>query len=803
MELRPYQIEAIEAARKALKDARSTMIVLPTGAGKSVVMAMIAKAAAAKGNKTLILAHRKTLIQQTARTLAAIGCHPGVEAAGESATPLNDVVVGSIGTLVKRKDRWAKDHFSLVICDECFPAGTMIDGRPIEMIRAGDRVASFNHESGTIEARRVVGVLRRENTGSWHRITDSDGRSFVCTENHPVWTEEFGYVPAKSLCNGGAFTLMTHHAYMQSLPEGIHASKPALYQDHMLAGVPGGTVFVEDGQDQPGPRFLTHEGTKPHALCGEPGEDGGKKAGQAVFRDSRRKRQPTDTATGDFGEIDRIPHGVSGFDQNAERKRLTDVLQTGSGKSGTEARRRGGREDACRQAEGEGRQERRLPDGSRVARVEVYKPGSGRKPGWVPSSNQVYNLHVEGNENYFAEGILVHNCHHYFTGSWLKTIRHFEGAKIIGVTATPNRHDRISAMNLIESVCYEMDLLQLTEMGYLAPMRVIQVPLKLDLSAVKTKRGGDWDEEDLDLSIRPHLKKAAEALKEHAPGRKTLAFLPLIATSKEFAEECRAIGLRADYVSGVCKDKEEKLERFKRGELDVLANAQILTEGVDLPICDCIYPLRPVKSTTLFCQAVGRGTRLHPGKEDMILLDPMFLLDDHNLTSPARLVAVDDGEEIIIEEKLKEGKTLTAAKLEAAEEMERRRKINEEEKAKREARLIEEMAKKAGRYYRVKSLAELAPVLGWQMKKHVDRKEWQRMEPTAPQLEFLRKMGYPLELATSRGVANAIIRAHQERREKGLATFKQVKFLSAKGVPDPERLPFHEASEMIGELRGG
>lgn len=398
--------------------------------------------------------------------------------------------------------------------------------------------------------------------------------------------------------------------------------------------------------------------------------------------------------------------------------------------------------------------------------------------------------------------IMVDEAHHYADGKLTAAIQHF-GGKVVGFTATPNRADRKAITGLFPVLAYEIPLVELIDSGYLAPITIKSVPLCIDISGVHQSKG-DFDETELDATIRPYLRKAAQALLEHAPGRKTIAFLPLVATSREFAQICREHGLRADYISGACpiERQDEIQEQFARGELDVLANAQILTEGVDLPICDCVLPLRPTKSQPMFSQMVGRGTRLSPGKTDLLLLDPMFLHERINLMEPANLTATSDRHQKKIREFLDKGDDLKVATKKAEASI-----IEEDaEKAKRraetEARLAQQLEDHGSRESKgIKTLNDLVPLFGKEITRHYDRQQWQRDEPSAQQLECLRKAGYPLELVTSKGLAAHLITHMHKRRERKLCTLNQFKVLAKTGHHDPANASFDEASRWIEELK--
>ena len=178
--------------------------------------------------------------------------------------------------------------------------------------------------------------------------------------------------------------------------------------------------------------------------------------------------------------------------------------------------------------------------------------------------------------------------------------------------------------------------------GYLCPIRAQTVPLSIDLAGVKVS-AGDFAAGDLGTALDPYLERIAdEMLAAGCMQRKTVAFLPLVATSKKFAAALAAKGFDAMEVDGESEDRAEVLERYEQaGPGAVLCNSMLLTEGWDCPSVDCVVVLRPTKVRSLYVQMVGRGTRLSPetGKAELLVLDFLWMTERHDLCRPAHLVA--------------------------------------------------------------------------------------------------------------------------------------------------------------------
>lgn len=205
IELRPYQLNAIARIREASARVRAVLCVSPTGSGKTTIASEIVRRTVDRGRKALWLAHRTELIDQAFDRLREFGLSVGTVSASVSPTrppnPFAPVQVASIQTLIARKLRPQAD---VVIWDECFVAGTLVDGRPIETIRAGDMVTAFDEATGAFSKRRVVRTMRREATRLVKVIVGSV--EIVCTPEHPFWTSE-GWTRAKDLDRSNVLTI--------------------------------------------------------------------------------------------------------------------------------------------------------------------------------------------------------------------------------------------------------------------------------------------------------------------------------------------------------------------------------------------------------------------------------------------------------------------------------------------------------------------------------------------------------------------------------------------------------------------
>lgn len=236
--------------------------------------------------------------------------------------------------------------------------------------------------------------------------------------------------------------------------------------------------------------------------------------------------------------------------------------------------------------------------------------------------------------------IIIDEAHHVMSPGYRNLLEHFPDCQVLGVTATPDRMDEQSLMEVFESLAFEYSIKEAIEDGYLAKLKVRHIPISISLAGVK-KQAGDYSERDLGIALDPYLHEIAKNMAKTCKGRKTVVFLPLIATSQKFAALLENYGFSALEINGNTDNKDEIYKAFKSGECDVLCNSMLLTEGWDCPEVDCVVVLRPTMSRALYVQMVGRGLRLADGKDNCLLLDFMWMTAKHDLCSPGDLLSTD------------------------------------------------------------------------------------------------------------------------------------------------------------------
>lgn len=212
----------------------------------------------------------------------------------------------------------------------------------------------------------------------------------------------------------------------------------------------------------------------------------------------------------------------------------------------------------------------------------------------------------------------------------------WERPLLLGVTATPDRGDRVALRSVFDRVAFSQDMLWGIRSGYLTDLRSYRVVLDFDVSELRV-RGGDFvDTEAAEALERAGAPMAAvDAWREHAKDRKALVFTPTVRSAELFARAFQQEGIPAAMVSGETpiEERHRILADFAAGRLLVLANCAVLTEGYDEPSVGCVIMARPTKSRALYTQMLGRGVRLHPGKADCVAIDLVGVTGEHDLVT--------------------------------------------------------------------------------------------------------------------------------------------------------------------------
>jgi superfamily II DNA or RNA helicase len=217
------------------------------------------------------------------------------------------------------------------------------------------------------------------------------------------------------------------------------------------------------------------------------------------------------------------------------------------------------------------------------------------------------------------------------------------GPPLLGLTATPERSDQGALDEVFQGICFQMGITSAIEGGYLCPPTVVERPIKVDLDAVSIRRG-DFGQKELDLALMKAgiVQEITAAYEEHCTARKTLIFVVSVEQAEQVAAALRARGHAAASVSGETTKEERAsiLRKLNSGEIRVLVNCMVLTEGFDEPSVDAVMLARPTQSKPLMIQMVGRGLRLFPAKTDCLVIDLAGVSKRNTLVQAAVLFGV-------------------------------------------------------------------------------------------------------------------------------------------------------------------
>lgn len=396
-------------------------------------------------------------------------------------------------------------------------------------------------------------------------------------------------------------------------------------------------------------------------------------------------------------------------------------------------------------------------------------------------------------EDYFNT-IIIDEAHHCISDSYQKVLKHFPEAHVLGVTATPDRGDMRNLGQYFESLAYEYTLPKAIKEGYLTPIKALTIPLKIDMSSVSVQ-AGDFKASDIGTALDPYLEGIAQEMQKYCADKKTVVFLPLVKTSQKFRDVLNNYGFQAAEVNGDSQDRAETLADFESGKYNVLCNSMLLTEGWDCPSVDCVVVLRPTKVRSLYCQMVGRGTRLSPGKEHLLLLDFLWHTERHELCHPASLIC--DNEEVAqkMTENLKEAAGCPVD-IEEAEKT-----ASEDVVAQREEALAKQLAEMKRRKKKLvdplqfemsiqaEDLSGYVPAFGWEMG-----------PPSDKQKATLEKLGILPDQIENAGKAAKLLDRLDKRRSEGLTTPKQIRFLEGRGFQHVGTWQFDAAKKLIDRI---
>jgi len=624
MELRPYQQEAYEVTLKKFEETDTALCVMATGLGKTIYFSHIADHFRKTG-RIMIIAHREELIFQAQDKIQRITDQEAdIEMGADWATGgwlKSDIVISTVQTQVSgrlggRMTRFKPDEFSLLVIDECFPAGTLIDGVPIEKRKVGDRIRTFHHYQKSLCVNTITHVFKRK-TDIIVEVKLMNGKKFVCTPNHPIFTL-CGYKPAGKLlfCDMVLTIIPTEKedyetqfdvpCMQETVP--LRGQTP----QNLLLAVSKKNKLSDGGKDEPEVRIGEDEEKQSDAQCGNQSEG---------FNHFKSKRMEASCSWWKWARIHissiyigllfGLADGSCDTDKEGKTFWLSKLLQSGYRKLRLKSGCRGGRQQPQSACSEKARCKKSgLFEYVRVDSVTVFKRGSSERFEQLCPKGVVYNLEVENDNNYFVENTLVHNCHHAPAATYRRVIDHYKqnkNLKVLGVTATPDRKDGRAMGQIFNEVAYSYDIRDAIDDGWLVPIEQQSVFVKsLDYSEIKTT-AGDLNGKELAgvLEFEENLHAIASPTIELTGSKKTLIFAASVAQAERLTEIInRHKPDQARFVYGKTP-KETRREMFKAyadHRFQYLVNVGVATEGFDDPDIECVVLARPTKSRAFYTQ---------------------------------------------------------------------------------------------------------------------------------------------------------------------------------------------------------
>jgi superfamily II DNA or RNA helicase len=618
-------------ALQAMLREKQGLIVRQPGSGKTqIALAFIATA----NTPTLVVVHTNDLKQQWQEY--AQRAIPSIKL-GNLREP-GHLTIATVQTLkrytLNGDNFWSQ--WGAIVIDECFVAGTKVDGVPIEHLRVGDIVTSYNGHDGKLSQNRVS-RLTRMRPSALVRVRVGE-RVFVCTPNHPFWTSN-GWCEAGQL-TCGSMVLSSPHEDKSSVLR-VSSGSGAQLEDtqgkvgrlseqrtnillsRVYAGVPVSGVVSENGADQSEVCVAADEGAQPDEAsgCTREGQQvaqGDRAQASYAWRKRERVATSAEAACGSSWLADRSCHQD---ESRAPERGLPELLQGGYWQRGSE----GG--DRSRwlvpsntRASSSGRQERSVLEWHRVDSVEVLEPTSDGTFGGMCPDGFVYNLEVEGDHTYLADGVVVHNTHHAAANSWEWVLNVSRAYYRFGFTATERRADGREPLVqfLVGPVIHKQ--------RFESRVPVAIQPVPTDFSF---RYRSEWDWNPMLNAIaddRPRNKLIAEtAVREMQEGNSVLVLSRRIKHLQNVRDEIFALAGEGGVVllTGQLTKKLRKqiVEGFRDGTVKILLATQLADEGLDIPRLNRVLLTWPGKHDGRIIQQVGRALRESPDKTDALIYD--------------------------------------------------------------------------------------------------------------------------------------------------------------------------------------
>lgn len=646
--LRDYQ----QFGLRAIKEHYNGLFVLPCGLGKTE---LALQCAYELKQKTIFVTHTTDLVKQAKeRCESKMICKTSTITEGKCDTS-GDIVFCTIQTLYKMIEKRVvkQNEFGFLIADECFPKGTKINTpngyKNIENIHEGDIVYSYNHKTNKIEEKEVDYLFHKKSNNIL-RITLQNGKTIICTNNHPIYTSR-GYIRADEIEKGDVLyemcnvwendkqrdvykrTMGTQNAILQNKKCNLLFQRMWEKTINRLFGKKKQNI-EETGNDfeQSDERLFNKTESIKHikkntspTKC-ERGEwDGFNHSTKDVIR------RTTETQSGMYS---RIPNK----NRYEKRKWLSQLLQGRHSDIGKQnSHRNRWKFSLCFGKTGTRQEKNNILRKLRVESVEIQKQVCHGKYTSDYQGIDVYNIGVKDNHNYFVDNILVHNCHRVATNPstiemFRSCIDYFACRYKLGLTATLHRADGLEGCitKIIGEVIYEVvkrkdnyvcvyegkDLLSFSVSQFQVPayVKILETDYTIEDKQVFAPNGGTIQFASLISDLAMNKERNEELLKVITNIKGSTLILSDRVEQLKYLCTHVENGVEIDGTTPK-KQRERAINDVRNGKIKYLfASYSLAKEGLDVPIIENLVMATPVKDFAIVQQSIGRIQRPYPGK---------------------------------------------------------------------------------------------------------------------------------------------------------------------------------------------
>ena len=242
----------------------------------------------------------------------------------------------------------------------------------------------------------------------------------------------------------------------------------------------------------------------------------------------------------------------------------------------------------------------------------------------VCGSVQSVALHLDEFKDDDFDYLIVDEAHHAAADTYQKVLSYFKPAFTLGLTATPERADDKSILEIFKNTAHKLDIQTAVEIGELVPVRCIRIHTNIDLTKVRFN-SVQYNIRDLEskIYVPERNKLIVDTWMQYVRDKRTVVFCASVKHAEQIAGLFRDQNIKAAAVSGSMK-KSERMEfqkQFVNREIQVLCACDLLNEGWDCPEIEVLFMARPTMSKVLYTQQLGRGMRLYKGKESLMVFD--------------------------------------------------------------------------------------------------------------------------------------------------------------------------------------